>query len=130
MWVGDRIGLRHQRMPNGVDEDRDGVAPKCRCGVYAVLYVSKTAKDPYRLFFGYQFFRARLPQCKFFLWLDRHTEKLGKIDSSTYVEDTEDVDKHFAMVGIETRVAGLENRVVAMERKIKPKLWVILGLSV
>ncbi|MED6174042.1 hypothetical protein PIB30_065172 [Stylosanthes scabra] len=118
-------------MPNGVDEDSDGVAPKCRCGVYVVLYMSKTVNNPNRLFFGCPFFKkARLPHCKFFLWLDRHTEQLRKIGAITYAEETEDVDKHLTMIEVETRVAGLENRVAAMERKIKPNLWAIVGLFI
>ncbi|MED6120266.1 hypothetical protein PIB30_019249 [Stylosanthes scabra] len=44
-------------VPNGV-EDRAGVAPKCHCGVYAVLYMSRTTNNPNRLFFGCPFFRA------------------------------------------------------------------------
>ncbi|MED6118989.1 hypothetical protein PIB30_007879 [Stylosanthes scabra] len=65
-------------LPNGV-EDRDGVAPKCHCEVYVVLYMSKTTKNPNRLFFGCSFFKkARFPHCELFLWLDRHTEHLAK----------------------------------------------------
>ncbi|MED6215734.1 hypothetical protein PIB30_000739 [Stylosanthes scabra] len=72
-------------MPKGIDEDMDCVAPKCHCGVYIMLYMSKTANKPNRLFFGCLFFKkARLPHCKFFLWLDRHTEQLGKIGAITY----------------------------------------------
>ncbi|MED6163690.1 hypothetical protein PIB30_082471 [Stylosanthes scabra] len=116
-------------MPNGVDEDRDGVAPKCCCGVYAVLYMSKTANNPNRLFFGCPFFKkARLPHCKFFLWLDRHTEQLGKTGAIAYAEETEDEDKHLAMIEVQNRIAGLEKRVAAMERKIKPNLWAIVVL--
>ncbi|MED6145106.1 hypothetical protein PIB30_021915 [Stylosanthes scabra] len=118
-------------MPNGVEEDRDGVAPKCRCRVYTVLYMSRTANNPNRLFFGCPFFKqASLPYCRFFEWLDRHIAKLARGGTMTNAEDNEDVDQHFAMVGFETRVSGLEDRVAAMERKIKPKLWVIVGLFV
>ncbi|MED6111217.1 hypothetical protein PIB30_050436 [Stylosanthes scabra] len=116
-------------MPNGADEDRDGVAPKCRCEVYAVLYMFKTANNPNMLFFDCPFFKkARWPHCKFFLWLDRHTEQLGKIGAIAYAEETEDGDKHLAMIEVENRVVGLENRVAAIERKIKPNLWAIVGL--
>ncbi|MED6165337.1 hypothetical protein PIB30_098556 [Stylosanthes scabra] len=116
-------------MPNGVDDDRDGVAPKCRCRVY-VVHV-QNSKHPNRLFFSCPFFKkVRLSHCKFFLWLDRHTEQLEKIDAITYAEEIEDVDMHLAMIEVETRVAGLENRVTAMERKIKPNLWAIVGLFV
>ncbi|MED6128342.1 hypothetical protein PIB30_096798, partial [Stylosanthes scabra] len=43
-------------LPNGI-EDKEGVAPKCHCGVYAVLYMSKTTNNPNRLFFGCPFFK-------------------------------------------------------------------------
>ncbi|MED6203254.1 hypothetical protein PIB30_113704, partial [Stylosanthes scabra] len=86
-------------VPNGV-EDRAGVAPKCHCGVYAVLYMSRTTNNPNRLFFGCPFFKnARLSHCKFFLWLDKHTEQLAKIGARKCAEETEDVDQYLAMVG-------------------------------
>ncbi|MED6196421.1 hypothetical protein PIB30_047304 [Stylosanthes scabra] len=50
-------------------EERDGVAPKCWCGMYAILYLSRIERNPNRLFFGCPFFR-------FFVWLDRYTAKL------------------------------------------------------
>ncbi|MED6109320.1 hypothetical protein PIB30_032315 [Stylosanthes scabra] len=50
-----------------VGNKRDGAAPKCRCGVYAILYLSKTSKNPNRLFFGCPFFKIGGPHCKFLL---------------------------------------------------------------
>ncbi|MED6123688.1 hypothetical protein PIB30_051507, partial [Stylosanthes scabra] len=92
-------------LPKGV-EDRDGLAPKCHCGVYAVLYMSKTANNPNRLFCGCPFFmKARLPHCKFFCWLDRHTKQLEKIGNVKCAEDNEDVDQH-----LEERVTSMEMR--------------------
>ncbi|MED6212031.1 hypothetical protein PIB30_079260 [Stylosanthes scabra] len=64
-----------------VREGRYGAAPTCHFGVYVILYLSKTANNRNRLFFGFPFFKDRLPHCKFFLWHDRHTEKLGKIEA-------------------------------------------------
>ncbi|MED6142835.1 hypothetical protein PIB30_001035 [Stylosanthes scabra] len=64
-------------LPDGV-EDSDGVAPKCHCGVYAVLYMLRTSSNPNRLFFGCPFFKkAEFPHCRFFRWLDRHIELLA-----------------------------------------------------
>ncbi|MED6200782.1 hypothetical protein PIB30_088628 [Stylosanthes scabra] len=114
-----------------VGDDRDGVAPKCHCGVYAILYLSKTANNPNRLFFGCPFFKkARVAHCKFFLWLDRHTEKLGMVGAERYAEENVDVDAHFAMLRVENRVIDLEDRVAAIERTTKPKLWLIVALLV
>ncbi|MED6112871.1 hypothetical protein PIB30_065681 [Stylosanthes scabra] len=45
-------------MPS-LGEEMDGVAPKCRCGVYAILYLSKTSSNPNRLFFGCPFFKEK-----------------------------------------------------------------------
>ncbi|MED6198828.1 hypothetical protein PIB30_070179, partial [Stylosanthes scabra] len=104
-------------------EDRDGVAPKCHCGVYVVLYMSKTANNPNRLFFGCPFFKkARLPHCQFFLWLDKHTEQLGKAGEIKYAGDTDGLDQQLAMVSVEDRVRKLEDRVAAIELKNKPNL--------
>ncbi|MED6220249.1 hypothetical protein PIB30_043052 [Stylosanthes scabra] len=59
-------------------DDRDGVAPKCYCGVYDILYQSKTRNNPNRLFFEWPFFKqASIPHRNFFMWLDKHCAKLG-----------------------------------------------------
>ncbi|MED6136856.1 hypothetical protein PIB30_059694 [Stylosanthes scabra] len=117
-------------LPKGI-EDKEGVAPKCHCGVYAVLYMSKTTNNPNRLFFGCPFFKkAGLPHCKFFLWLDRHTEHLAKRGQKKCAADNEELEQHMAMVGVEYRVTKLEERVAAMEMKNKPKLVLLVCLIV
>ncbi|MED6147011.1 hypothetical protein PIB30_040047 [Stylosanthes scabra] len=114
-----------------VGDNKDGVAPKCHYGVYATLYLSKTAHNPNRLFFGCPFFKkAKLAYCKFFLWLDRHTEKLGKLGEQKRAEETEVVDDNFAMFGVENMITVLEDRLAAVERKNKPMSLLILGLLV
>ncbi|MED6160976.1 hypothetical protein PIB30_056333 [Stylosanthes scabra] len=95
-----------------VGDNKDGVAPKCHCGVYAILYLSKTANNPNRLFFG----------CPFF--------KLGKIGEQKHAEETEDVDEQFAMLGVENKIIELEDRLVAIERKNKPLSLLITGLLI
>ncbi|MED6153591.1 hypothetical protein PIB30_103585 [Stylosanthes scabra] len=82
-----------------VGDDKDGVVLKCHCGVFAILYLSKTASNPNRLFFGCPFFKARLAHCKFFIWLDRHTEKFGKVVDQKHDDEIEDLDEHFAVLG-------------------------------
>ncbi|MED6220918.1 hypothetical protein PIB30_049411 [Stylosanthes scabra] len=113
-----------------VGDDRDGVAPKCHCGVYAILYLSKTAKNTDRLFFGCPFFKkAEIRHCKYFRWLDRHIDELRRHGIVRRQEDIEDVDEHFALLGVENRVAELEDRLVAMEKKKNnPICWIIMGL--
>ncbi|MED6108848.1 hypothetical protein PIB30_028048 [Stylosanthes scabra] len=113
-------------------EERDGVvAPKCHCGVYIILYKSKTISNPNRLFFGCPFFKVSNPHCKYFLWLDKHTAKLGVDVPSRSVDVTEDVNDHFSRIQLENRVIELERRVAAMEKKKDSNLWLILvGLIV
>ncbi|MED6155323.1 hypothetical protein PIB30_004342 [Stylosanthes scabra] len=109
--------------------DTDGVAPKCYCMVYAVLHMSKTANNTTRLFFGCPFFKkSRCPHYKSFLWLDRHTEQLERIDAVTCAEEIEDVEKQLVLVVVESRVIELEERVAAMERKKKTNMWLIVGV--
>ncbi|MED6128879.1 hypothetical protein PIB30_102394 [Stylosanthes scabra] len=45
-----------------VGNERDGAAPKCNCGVYVVLYLSKTTNNSNRLFFGCPFFKLFSPR--------------------------------------------------------------------
>ncbi|MED6122263.1 hypothetical protein PIB30_038204 [Stylosanthes scabra] len=116
-----RLGCRSERsslatygvfLPKGV-EDRDGVAPKCHYGVYA---------------------KARLPHCQFFLWLDKHTEQLGKAGEIKYAGDTDGLDQQLTMVSVEDRVKKLEDRMAAIELKNKPNLgcwqWLIVCLFI
>ncbi|MED6168808.1 hypothetical protein PIB30_014930 [Stylosanthes scabra] len=98
-------------------DDRDGIALKCYCGAYAILYRSRTRNNPNRLFFGCPFFRqATAPYCSFFMWLDKHCMKLGV---SKHVKDGDGADyvnEDFAVIKVEERVALLENRVAAIEK--------------
>ncbi|MED6181321.1 hypothetical protein PIB30_018259 [Stylosanthes scabra] len=98
--------------------ERDGAAPTCRCGVYAVLYSSKTTNNPNRLFFGCPFFKIKLKHCKFFLWLDEHAAKFGRPTGAMGVKESEDdVDVHFSRINIETRLSQLEEKISSIEKK-------------
>ncbi|MED6184946.1 hypothetical protein PIB30_052379 [Stylosanthes scabra] len=114
------------------DEERDGlVAPKCYYGVYAILYKSKTSSNSNRLFFDCPFFKVSNPHCKYFLWLDKHTVKLGVDVPSRSVDVAEDANNHFSRIQLEKKVTELERRVAAMEKKKDSNLWLILvGLIV
>ncbi|MED6143741.1 hypothetical protein PIB30_008688 [Stylosanthes scabra] len=112
-------------------DNKDGVAPKYRCGVYAILYMARTARNPNRLFFGCPFFKkASVAHCKYFVWLDRHIEKLGISGEQKRAEKSEDIDENFAMLGVENRITKLEDRLAVMERRNKPRSLLILGLLV
>ncbi|MED6136064.1 hypothetical protein PIB30_052482 [Stylosanthes scabra] len=79
-----------------VSKEWDGAAPKCHCRVYAVLYLSKTSKNPNRLFFG----------CPFFKFEKNNDLKAVKEEGEEY-----DVKVHFRRLRIENKVAELEGRV-------------------
>ncbi|MED6155855.1 hypothetical protein PIB30_009329 [Stylosanthes scabra] len=55
---GQRSSSEIQGFMTAVGNERDGVAPKCDCGVYAVLYLSRTSNNPNRLFFGCPFYKG------------------------------------------------------------------------
>ncbi|MED6223837.1 hypothetical protein PIB30_077988 [Stylosanthes scabra] len=82
-------------------DDRDGVAPKCYCGGYAILYRSRTRNNPNRLFFGCPFFRDG--------------------------DGAEAINDHFAVIKVEDMVALLENRVAAMEKIRNVNWWIVVA---
>ncbi|MED6139447.1 hypothetical protein PIB30_083912 [Stylosanthes scabra] len=49
---GQRLSSTQCHLASTVGHERDRAAPKCHCRAYAILYLSKTAKNPHRLFFG------------------------------------------------------------------------------
>ncbi|MED6108206.1 hypothetical protein PIB30_021342 [Stylosanthes scabra] len=109
-----------------VSKEWDGAAPKCHCRVYAVLYLSKTSKNPNRLFFGCPFFKISFQYWNFFLWLDHHTVKFEKKNDLNVVKEEGeeyDVEVHFRKLRIENKVAELEGRVCLIEKKNLLKTW-------
>ncbi|MED6156196.1 hypothetical protein PIB30_012211 [Stylosanthes scabra] len=110
-----------------VTDDKDGAAPKCHCGVYAILYLSKTESNPNRLFFGCPFFKIKMQHCKYFKWLDSHTAKFGRGVAMGGNEAKADVDEHFSKLMIENRLDALESKISAIEKK---KLGMSTGLLV
>ncbi|MED6200164.1 hypothetical protein PIB30_082479 [Stylosanthes scabra] len=101
-----------------VGDDKDGANPKCMCGVYSILYMSKTANNPNRLFFGCPFFKV---------W---HTERIKKNGPGKLVEEEQDVTEHFARFAVDNRVTELENRVAKLEEKRQMNPMFFLGLLV
>ncbi|RYR43010.1 hypothetical protein Ahy_A08g039438 [Arachis hypogaea] len=74
--------------------DRDGVALKCFCGVYAILYKSRTASNPNRMFLGCPFFKVKERCCRNFVWFDEHLKKIRAMESEALgaVDDVGGVD--------------------------------------
>ncbi|RYR69783.1 hypothetical protein Ahy_A03g016333 [Arachis hypogaea] len=44
----------------------------CNCRSYAILFESRTSKNPRRLFFGCSNFKNNRGHCKYFAWLDEY----------------------------------------------------------
>ncbi|MED6176108.1 hypothetical protein PIB30_084732 [Stylosanthes scabra] len=105
-----------------VGEERDGVAPKCHCRVYATLYLSKTASKPNRLFFGCPFFRVSVGSYLIASSLSGYTAKFGEVE--------EDVKEHLSMINVESRVTELESRVAATEKKKNMNVLLVIALFV
>ncbi|XP_020975155.1 uncharacterized protein LOC110270352 [Arachis ipaensis] len=101
---------------------KDDVAPRCFCGVYAIMYMSRTISNPNRVFLGCPFYKENQPHCKFFLWVDEH---LARIRSSGYIfEKGRLVEKEVEVVeeeeGFHHRMAILEEKVTVLEKKKNP----------
>ncbi|MED6107672.1 hypothetical protein PIB30_016291 [Stylosanthes scabra] len=93
-----------------IGNERDGAAPKCKCRVYAMLYLSKTSNNPNWLFFGYPFFKNE------------------RVKSG---EDEEDVDEHFANLKLDNMLGDLEERVAAIKKKKSINMYlIVLGLII
>ncbi|MED6187046.1 hypothetical protein PIB30_072657 [Stylosanthes scabra] len=108
-------------------DDRDGVAPKCYCGVYVILYRSRTRNNPNRLFFGCPYFRGSIPYCSFFMWLDKHCAQLGVLKPTKHGVAEEDTYDNFAVSKVEDRIALLENRVAATEKMRNGNWWIVVA---
>ncbi|KAK7270340.1 hypothetical protein RIF29_23410 [Crotalaria pallida] len=47
----------------------------------AVVYTSKTSKNPYRTFYGCRYYREGKTHCKYFKWVDEHIdERLAELE--------------------------------------------------
>ncbi|MED6219564.1 hypothetical protein PIB30_036904 [Stylosanthes scabra] len=126
---GDRSSaLTQEFFAAKVGKERDGAAPKCKCGVYAILYLSKTSNNPNRLFFGFGH-----PHCNFFLWLDRHVAKIDKNEgaSANSGQEEEDVNVHYETLNVNNRLGNLEDSAAATEKKKSMNMFLIgMGLIV
>ncbi|RYR03810.1 hypothetical protein Ahy_B06g083160 [Arachis hypogaea] len=83
---------------------------KCKCGTYAIMQESETAKNPDRIFLGCSYYRQR--HCNYFVWLD---ELIAKYFGH---EDNNDVQGRMAM--LENRLEQLKFKIEnEYEKKIK-----------
>ncbi|RYR02923.1 hypothetical protein Ahy_B06g081752 [Arachis hypogaea] len=74
--------------------------PKCKCGTYAVMQQSGTAKNPDRIFMGCANYGMEQRHCNFFVWLD---ELIAKRFGN---EDDNDIQGRMMMM--EKRLEQLE----------------------
>ncbi|MED6218691.1 hypothetical protein PIB30_028777 [Stylosanthes scabra] len=102
-------------------EESDGIAPKCRCGVYAILYLSKTQRT-------LTCSSSDVHSSGYFLWLDQHTSKMS---NGVAGKNVEDVGEHFATVEFESRISELEKKVGCLEQRKNFAFWsYVIGLVV
>ncbi|MED6111883.1 hypothetical protein PIB30_056421 [Stylosanthes scabra] len=84
---------------------RKFVAPRCRCGAYAILFQSSTSDNPNRLFFGCLNFKTSTPQCRYFAWLDEYVSSFAVNEAANRDEVLQDMVK-------------LKEKIVALERMV------------
>ncbi|MED6109757.1 hypothetical protein PIB30_036510 [Stylosanthes scabra] len=126
--ASENTGSSYAPFDSKCRDDRDGVAPKCYCGGYAIRYLSRTRNNPNRLFFGCPFYKQPgTPYCSYFMWLDKHLTKLGNVKDVKDGEGADDVEEHDALFKVIERVAMLENMVAAMEKLRNVKKWIVLS---
>ncbi|QHO01107.1 uncharacterized protein DS421_13g412160 [Arachis hypogaea] len=101
---------------------KDDVARRCFCGVYAIMYMSRTIRNPNRVFLGCPFYKGNQPHCKFFLWVDEHLARIGH--SGCVLEKRHLVEKEPEVVeedeGFHHRIAIMEEKVTMLEKKKTP----------
>ncbi|QHN76831.1 uncharacterized protein DS421_19g647360 [Arachis hypogaea] len=98
------------------------VAPKCNCGMHAILFMSSTQSNPKKLFFRCLNFKTAQGHCKYFQWLDEYVslfEEEQVNDGSPYGRNRK--QNHFldATVWMEEKVTKLEDRVSGLELQLK-----------
>ncbi|RYR01304.1 hypothetical protein Ahy_B06g080170 [Arachis hypogaea] len=76
--------------------------PRCKCGSYAIMQGSATAKKPDRIFLGCCHYRTEQPHCNYFTWLDELI--------SCHFAHEEDIDVDGRMLVLENRFEQLEHK--------------------
>ncbi|QHO35927.1 uncharacterized protein DS421_9g279490 [Arachis hypogaea] len=103
-------------------DPKDDVARRCFCGVYAIMYMSRTIRNPNRVFMGCPFYKGNQPHCKFFLWVDEHLARIGSsgcvFDKRPVVEKEPEVVEEDE--GFHHRITILEEKVTVLEKKKNP----------
>ncbi|RYR09763.1 hypothetical protein Ahy_B05g078170 [Arachis hypogaea] len=116
---------------------RVAIAPKCYCGIYAIMYKSRTTSNPNRVFLGCPLFKAKEPYCRYFVWLDEHLKKIRAVEPEALgaMDEAEGVAVEEQLLGnqdIEKKIEELERKLLSIESKKKKKLslWHITVIGV
>nr|XP_025607248.2 uncharacterized protein LOC112698035 [Arachis hypogaea] len=93
--------------------------------------MSRTTRNPKRLFLGCPFYKVRQPWCKYFLWLDEHIAGLGVgVTRHLGHEQILHGDEHYWNKDMEKRIRLLEKRIEGLEVKKNPIGWSICVMFV
>ncbi|XP_052109918.1 uncharacterized protein LOC127741473 [Arachis duranensis] len=112
-------------------EEKDDIAPTCKCGVYIILYKSRTTTNPNRLFFGCPFFKLKnSSHCKFFLWLDDHVSTVRVLDKFMTENEVDDLKVYLGKKVVEQRLTDLEKKLLHLERKKNVNLYLLIVVVV
>ncbi|XP_057755586.1 uncharacterized protein LOC130974747 [Arachis stenosperma] len=108
-------------------DEKDDITLMCRCGVYAVLYKSRTPTNPNQLFLGCPFFKLKnSSHYKFFVWIDDHVAKIGTREKSITDNEVDDLEQCLCKNKVEQRLVKLEKKLACLEREKKSNLWIIV----
>ncbi|XP_057723380.1 uncharacterized protein At4g04775-like [Arachis stenosperma] len=107
-------------VPGGFE--RDPVAPKCYCGVYAIMYKSRTTSNPNRVFLGCPLFKAKESYCQNFVWMDEHLKKIRAVEPEGLgaADEAEGVAIEEQMLrnqDIEEKLEELKRKMLSIESK-------------
>ncbi|RYR29209.1 uncharacterized protein At4g04775-like [Arachis ipaensis] len=115
--------------------------------LYAILYKSRTASNPNRIFFGCPFFKVKERCCRYFVWLDEHLKKIrvmesealgavddvGGVDIEDHVVRSQELEEKIQLVRsqeLEKKMKELERKLLCMEKEKKMSMWHIALISV
>ncbi|RYR11702.1 hypothetical protein Ahy_B04g069225 [Arachis hypogaea] len=98
------------------------IAPRCRCGAHAILFLSSTEQNPNRLFYRCPHFKSSTSHCKFFAWLDDYVALFEVLPRNSSFMEGWKLDQsqipNAAVVDAE-KLRELEGRVTGLE--LEPK---------
>ncbi|RYR40647.1 hypothetical protein Ahy_A09g046400 [Arachis hypogaea] len=116
--------------------DRDGIASKCFCDVYDILYKSRISTNNHnQMFFGCPFFKVKEQYCQYFVWLDEHLKKIRAMKSQALgaINDAEGIDVEDQLLRsqkLEKEMEELERKLLCIEKKKYMSLRHIIVISV